>query len=626
MEKASSKQYLVVDEDGKGHLPVRDSADGPLNHHLMGAAWAALHGGYRGNKYEGPGKQVAIEKLKALYHSEGMELPSLSGDREIGRSGEQPTHSPDHPITRSPDGPRFVMTLAEAPATGLIRIPIAITGKWKGAEKEFSVGVDDLNEIRENFAKKPTGEINVDYEHASEVPFGTGDAVLSAGRIVKLDPPEAMNGTGKHILWGWYEPTERAREFIQNKEYRYVSPAIRWGARDKVTGKVQGTTLTSLALVNKPFLEELPAIQAAGLHRGDAEAQSQEFPQRLSASAVYPPVSQSAVFSETVDGQKVFVSLGQLHVPGPVNQVSVAYGQPGVESQESRVESAVKSRESRVERKNRSTVDSQLSTHDPKLSTLDSRLSTHKEGKMATKSLRLKCLTAADIEKHGLPDSHKGKIGVFDGDEHIGTAEKPEGWKIGEGDGDGPEAGDTKDSEAFASEVGMAGKSLAEIAALVKRGLEAPVDQFAALAEAIHDGKMNLIEAGRLADSGRLKFSTILAAQEAERRVEGAVRAGKVLPKNRAHALKLALSDGAAFTALIEQAAPVVDLRAHGHAGGGEQPTAQQVLMGEVNAYAKEHKCSVSVALSEVTKLKPDLWRQYSEEIVVAVEAGQEEE
>jgi len=245
---------------------------------------------------------------------------------------------------------------------------------------------------------------------------------------------------------------------------------------------------------------------------------------------------------------------------------------------------------------------------------------------MATKSLKLKCLTSADIEKHGLPDSHKGKIGVFDGDEHIGTAEKPEGWKIGDGDGDGTEAGGTKDSEAFACEVGMAGKSLAEIAALVKRGLEAPVDQFAALAEAIHDSRINLIEAGRLADSGRLKFSTILAAQEAERRVEGAIRAGKVLPKNRGHALKLALSDGAAFSALIEQAAPVVDLRAHGHAGGGEQPTAQQVLMGEVNAYAKEHKCSVSVALSEVTKLKPDLWRQYSEEIVVAVEAGQEEE
>ena len=47
-------RYLVTEEDGTGHLPVRDSDNGPLNHHLMGAAWAALHGGYRGNKYQGP--------------------------------------------------------------------------------------------------------------------------------------------------------------------------------------------------------------------------------------------------------------------------------------------------------------------------------------------------------------------------------------------------------------------------------------------------------------------------------------------------------------------------------------------------------------------------------------------
>jgi phage I-like protein len=109
--------------------------------------------------------------------------------------------------------------------------------------------------------------------------------------------------------------------------------------------------------------------------------------------------------------------------------------------------------------------------------------------------------------------------------------------------------------------------------------------------------------------------------------VEAAVKAGKVLPKNRAHALKLALSDASAFAALVEQARPVVDLRSHGHAGGGEQPTAQQALMAEVNAYAKEHKCSVSAALSEVTKREPDLWQQYSEEIVTAVgaEAAEEE-
>jgi len=250
---------------------------------------------------------------------------------------------------------------------------------------------------------------------------------------------------------------------------------------------------------------------------------------------------------------------------------------------------------------------------------------------MATKNLKLKCLTSADIEKHGLPDWHEGKIGVFDGDEHVGTAEWPEGWKgpnTGNGDGEagGAKAGDTKASEVFASEIGMPGKSLVEIAALVKRGQEAPVDQFAALSEAIHDGKIDIVKAGQLADAGRVRFSTILGAQEAERKVDAAVKAGKVLPKNRAHALKLALSDTTGFNALVEQATPVVDLRTHGHAGGGEQPTAQQVLMGEVNAYAKEHKCSVSVALSEVTKAKPELWREYSEEIVTAVEAVAAEE
>jgi hypothetical protein len=252
---------------------------------------------------------------------------------------------------------------------------------------------------------------------------------------------------------------------------------------------------------------------------------------------------------------------------------------------------------------------------------------------MATKNLKLKCLTEADVEKHGLPESHKGKIGVFDGDEHIGTAEPPEGWQ-GPADPTANEAAGADQgvpAQAFASEVGLPGKSLVEIAAMVKRGVEAveagfvPASSFAALSEAMHDGRLDIADAGRLADAGKVRFSTVLYAQEAERKVDAAVKAGKVLPKNRAHALKLALSDAAAFTSLVEEARPVVDLATRGHAAGGETPTAQQSLMAEVNAYAKENKCSVSVALSEVTKLRPALWRAYSEEIVTAVGAEQEE-
>lgn len=69
--------FLVVEDPEKTstwHLPVK-GCDGKPDHRLMGAAWAALHGGYRGNKYQGPGKQQAISKLRSLYEREGMDLP-----------------------------------------------------------------------------------------------------------------------------------------------------------------------------------------------------------------------------------------------------------------------------------------------------------------------------------------------------------------------------------------------------------------------------------------------------------------------------------------------------------------------------------------------------------------------
>ena len=69
--------YLVVEDEespSTWHLRVRDE-NGKPDHTLMGAAWAALHDGYRGNKYEGPGKQEALAKLKKLYESEKMPTP-----------------------------------------------------------------------------------------------------------------------------------------------------------------------------------------------------------------------------------------------------------------------------------------------------------------------------------------------------------------------------------------------------------------------------------------------------------------------------------------------------------------------------------------------------------------------
>lgn len=70
--------YLVVEDPEKPstwHLRVC-GPDGKPDHRLMGAAWAALHGGYRGAVYEGPGKEEAIDKLTRMYHSEDMQPPA----------------------------------------------------------------------------------------------------------------------------------------------------------------------------------------------------------------------------------------------------------------------------------------------------------------------------------------------------------------------------------------------------------------------------------------------------------------------------------------------------------------------------------------------------------------------
>ncbi len=75
-EKRPSSDYLVVPDSEKPStwaLPVKKN--GKVDHKLMGAAFAALTGGYRGNKYEGPQKTEALRKLKALYKSEKIPLP-----------------------------------------------------------------------------------------------------------------------------------------------------------------------------------------------------------------------------------------------------------------------------------------------------------------------------------------------------------------------------------------------------------------------------------------------------------------------------------------------------------------------------------------------------------------------
>jgi phage I-like protein len=178
--------------------------------------------------------------------------------------------------------PRFMATLEPQPegTTGKVRIPLAVTGTWVRGANKFSITPGDLESIVRNFRERQNGEINVDYDHASEMPeVAAGGPIPSAGRIVGIDPPEAQGR--RTLLWGWFEPTERARKLVRSREYRYISPAIDWGAKNKRTGKPQGATLTSVALTNRPFLEEMPQIRLSdpGYRLVDASAGTTDAPE-----------------------------------------------------------------------------------------------------------------------------------------------------------------------------------------------------------------------------------------------------------------------------------------------------------------------------------------------------------
>lgn len=153
---------------------------------------------------------------------------------------------------------RFTVSLADLD-TGAerVRIPLCVLGRFVKGSQRFSLGMTEVNQMAANFRKRPNGEIVIDYEHASNSPeVALGGPVPAAGWLKAIDDRPDANG----VLWGEAQFTDKARQMIAAGEYKYLSPSIVLGARDKQTGEQQGATLISMALTNTPFLDKLPAI------------------------------------------------------------------------------------------------------------------------------------------------------------------------------------------------------------------------------------------------------------------------------------------------------------------------------------------------------------------------------
>lgn len=170
---------------------------------------------------------------------------------------------------------------SDAPAVWL---EVAYEGSFKGhwmGEFEFTRATFD--EIVANFHAHPAfragaeqadaatleaGAYDVvqwDMHHASEAPATSGEipVVGAPAQGWVLDVRVGQRADGKaclEALTRWLEP---ARTYVREKRYRWASVSVVFNAKDPVTNKAVGAVLTSIAVTNQPFLQDLPALAAS---------------------------------------------------------------------------------------------------------------------------------------------------------------------------------------------------------------------------------------------------------------------------------------------------------------------------------------------------------------------------
>lgn len=133
----------------------------------------------------------------------------------------------------------------------LVELKVAVVGKWSGHHAgNFEITEQSLKEIKTNFDNR-LDDCVIDYEHNSL----NGLENPAAGWIKSLDIRE--NALFAKVSWN-----KKAKDFIKNGEYKYLSPTFQMHYKDPRSGADCGVFLHSVALTNTPFLDSLGEVKA----------------------------------------------------------------------------------------------------------------------------------------------------------------------------------------------------------------------------------------------------------------------------------------------------------------------------------------------------------------------------
>jgi len=152
---------------------------------------------------------------------------------------------PELPKTKESEVPRWIM---------LVR-----TGRWLGhPAAEEVITPKHLHAARDYFAHHYAAtntDVVVDYNHASVSAAREGKPAPAAGWITGMELRADDTQLWGSVLW-----TSQAASSVARREYRYISPVLRFNTPDRISAEPVPMHIHSVALTNTPFLTELEAL------------------------------------------------------------------------------------------------------------------------------------------------------------------------------------------------------------------------------------------------------------------------------------------------------------------------------------------------------------------------------
>jgi phage I-like protein len=187
-------------------------------------------------------------------------------------------------------------------------IQVAKPGEFKGHPAgSFNLDATTFADIVRNFRATQNRRIAIDFEHASEQPPTTG-SIPTIGAPAQgwiLDLQQRAEG-----LFGLVEWLPLAADYIKSGAYKFFSPAIRFDAVDRVTGKNIGARMTSGALTNKPFLDGMQALLASDRDSSQPAPQAQKAPMFISPSQQAKQLARRTAELQATTGADYFHAFG----------------------------------------------------------------------------------------------------------------------------------------------------------------------------------------------------------------------------------------------------------------------------------------------------------------------------